>query len=172
VDTNEEVVFEAVLRGELEVDQVGRVWRVGCRRGSGRRGVVRVIPCERRRAENDDGRYLQVRVMVDGKRVGTQAARLVWRALHGPIPVGLTVNHKNGRKHENDPSNLELATMVEQIEHSKTVLGNEHVRKVPLVAHAEIARRYAAGEKPRSIARDFGVSSNTAYRIARASSCM
>lgn len=173
MDCNEEVVFEAVLRGELEVDEEGRVWRLGNRRGSGKFGVVRFIPCERRRAENDYGRYLQVRVMVDGERVTTQASRLVWRALRGPIPGGLTVNHKDGRKKENRPSNLELATMVEQIQHARDVLGHQYglASRVEPVVIAAIVERRARGETRAAVAAALNISVATVAKFTRRSAC-
>lgn len=47
----------------------------------------------------------------DGTRATTIGAhRLVWLALHGPIPGGLRVNHINKRTWDNRPDNLELVT--------------------------------------------------------------
>lgn len=51
-------------------------------------------------------------------RGGTGAHRVVWEAMHGPIPAGLTINHVDGVKTNNRPDNLELATPSEQIAHA------------------------------------------------------
>jgi hypothetical protein len=44
--------------------------------------------------------------------------RMVYEAFVGPIPPGSTVNHCNGRKTDNRPENLGLATMSEQMHHA------------------------------------------------------
>ena len=101
----EEFVYPAVERGILRIDSMGRIWR----------GT--------QRAEHDQGQYLTVRWMTGAVRHNAQASRLIWRHLHGPIPGYLTINHKNGNKKDNHPSNLELATYREQAIHAMRVLG-------------------------------------------------
>jgi hypothetical protein len=44
--------------------------------------------------------------------------RLVYEAFVGPIPKGLTINHLDGNRANNHPSNLEIATMREQMIHA------------------------------------------------------
>lgn len=121
----EELVYPLVLSGELSIDEEGRVWRHAARRWDRWSQATRLIPCEPRRAEKDSGEYLQVRAMVDLRRANALAHRLVWRHFNGPIPPGLTVNHKDGKKKRNHPLNLELATYSEQQLHSIHVLGND-----------------------------------------------
>ena len=57
-----------------------------------------------------------------GVRYSCLAHRLVWTYLHGKIPQGITINHKNGIKTDNRPCNLELATGSEQRRHAINVL--------------------------------------------------
>lgn len=83
---------------------------------------ARVSACPRVRAEYQqrDG-YLMV--TIEGVRHATGAHRLVWTNCHGAIPAGLTINHKNGKKADNNsPGNLELATYSEQRRHALDVL--------------------------------------------------
>lgn len=150
----EEGIYWAVKERRLRIDALGRIWRAGARR-----------------AENPTGKYLQVRAMRGGKRSHALAHRLVWRHFNGPIPAGLTINHKNGDTTDNRPENLELATPSEQVLHSMRMLGRDPSRNLPppklTIGQAEeIRRRRLAGEKLKSIAKDYGVSDRTVSKIA------
>jgi hypothetical protein len=50
----------------------------------------------------------------------------VYRHFHGSIPVGLTINHINGNKLDNRPSNLETATFKQQRYHATHVIKTWH----------------------------------------------
>lgn len=154
---SEEQVYHAVLSGMLWIDDQGGVWRGN------------------RRAEHAARGYLQVRVMVNRVRHHASAHRLVWRHLNGPIPDGMTVNHKNGIKTDNRPENLDLATPSEQQRHALHVLkvgrtdqrGNRNaMAKLTPEAVESIRARRAKGERLRSIAKDFGVTDRTISKIA------
>ncbi|MEU7855149.1 HNH endonuclease [Nonomuraea sp. NPDC049141] len=104
------------------------------------------------------------------------AHRLVWLHLNGPIPAGLTVNHMNGIKTDNRPSNLELATPVEQAEHARTILRRGKLDQFgPLNSNTKltteqvqkICSRRADGELLRVLAAEFGVREQTISRIVR-----
>ena len=106
------------------------------------------------------------------------AHRLVWRHFNGPIPEGLTINHKDGRKQNNRPVNLELATPSEQQIHALRVLKVGRVdqrgernamAKLTASQASEIRSRRAAGERLKSIAADFRISDRTVSKIARGS---
>ena len=173
----EEIVYQAVLAGELEIDSEGRVWRIAARRWNRWTRTTRVIPCDRRRAESPtgDGDYFQVRVMVNGNRAYAAAHRLVWRHFNGPIPPDKTINHENGIKTDNRPGNLTLATYSEQQIHALHVLKVGRVdqngtrnamAKLTEANVAEIRRRRAAGERLKEIAADYGVSDRAVSKIA------
>lgn len=174
----EEVVYRAVREGWFEIRSDGSIWRIARRHKSGWTGVVKVTPVTPRRIDASVGvGYRQVKVMVDGKQTTTLAQRLVWRHFHGPIPAGLTINHKNGVKTDNRPDNLELATYAEQARHMIDVLGTGRVlnqdgeqnsmRKLTEADVKEIRRRRSLGEKLKNIALDFGVSFQNISKIAR-----
>lgn len=169
-------VYKLVLSGELEIDSEGRIWRVKKRTYDRWTGGTKVTPCERVRAEigQPGNNYLQVRAMIDGKRHYAAAARLVWRHFQGPIPQGLTVNHEDGWKPNNEPANLELATYSQQRLHAIQVLGAQHhdVRgsrhpktKLTEADVSEMRRLRASGEMVKTIASRFGVTQNTASQI-------
>jgi hypothetical protein len=172
----ENEVYRAVESGELSIDSQGRVWRHAARRANRWTGCTVTIPCAPRRAENQAGKYQQVRVMFDGKRIHALAHRLVWRHFNGPIPPGLTVNHKNGRQSDNRPSNLELSTNPDQARHARKTLRRGNLNQFgPLNPMAkltteqvqEICSRRADGELLRVLAAEFGVTQQTISRIAR-----
>lgn len=107
----------------------------------------------------------------DGRIVA--AHRLVWETIHGPIPDGLTINHRDGVKTNNRPDNLELATPSEQVEHAYAIglrVGNG------LAGRSRPSRLTAADitrikEAPRGtitdLARELGISRRYAYDIRR-----
>lgn len=185
----EEDVYLGVREGWLEIRGDGSVWRVAQRRKSRWDGTVTVRPVEPHRIDAPVGAgYRLVKFTVDGKQVSTPAHRLVWRHCNGPIPAGLTVNHKNGDKADNrlKPGhvgcpkrccNLELATYAEQTRHALQVLQVGRVlhqegeanamSKLTEKAVREIRRRRAAGERLKTIAEAFGVSDRAVSKIAR-----
>ena len=104
--SKEEAILTRLATGELEIDSMGRVWRL--KRRMGGKGVrpLEMRPCPRKRAEYmDDVGYLFLSMMIDGKVVQAKAHRVVWIGSNGPIPEGLTINHKNGDKADNSPEN-------------------------------------------------------------------
>lgn len=60
----------------------------------------------------------------DNLRKTLAVARLVVAAFRGPIPPGMTVNHRNGIKDDNRLENLELMTNLDNVRHAKNVLGH------------------------------------------------
>lgn len=63
--------------------------------------------------------YLRAQfVYANTKHKNKRLHQLVAEAVYGPKPEGMTVNHKDGNKLNNHPSNLEYATHAENIEHA------------------------------------------------------
>ena len=172
----EEIVYQAVIEGRLEIDSCGRIWRRAEKWRSRHSPTVIVKSIQRRRAETlqDKGYLLVKETVATRKRVGTKAQRLVWRHFRGPIPDGLTVNHKNGIKTDNRPENLELATMAEQYRHAVEVLRVGQLdRRGERNNHAsllqddvdEIRIRRARGESSKSLAVEFGTTAGNVWLI-------
>lgn len=173
----EEHIYQAVLRGELEIDPQGRVWRIGIRGGDRWGGGARTNKCARRRAEKLlPSVYLMVRAMLNGKRMSGAAHRLVWRDLHGPLPDDRVINHINGIKSDNRPENLELVTRSENSRHAVRVLrvgttvdqnGEKNpAAKLTAAQVNEIRLRRSRGERLKSIAADYGVTDRAISKIA------
>lgn len=159
--TESERIVLAAIGDVFRVDDEGRIWRIA----SGRR------------AENGTGEdrgYLQVRLMVDGRRHHVMAHRIVWMHRHGPLADELEVNHENGVRDDNHPGNLRPCTGSENCTHSRRVLGNgdqrgerNHQTRLSDEAVALIRTRRAAGERQADIADDFGVTHQTVSKIIR-----
>lgn len=104
--------------------------------------------------------------------------RLVMEALTGvPIPAGLTINHLDGNKQNNHPSNLELATQSQQRVHmyatglrarvkhpasgSKSRLTDDEVRRIIDAPRGTIT----------ALAKELGISRGYAYDIRNRRKC-
>lgn len=172
----ERLLVVLVRGGEWEVDADGAIWRTCVRIGRGRHGAgSRLVPCARRRVEKrqPDG-YCLVRAMVDGVRVTGLAHRLVWQAAFGDIPDGKPLNHINGIKDDNRPSNLEVVTYSENTKHAYRIgLRDEHGQGNPACRLtdnqvAQIRASYASGAfTQQQIAERFGVRHQHVSRIVR-----
>ena len=92
----EEAVYPFVLARIIRIDNQGSVWR------------------GRRRAENDTGKYLQVRIMRNGVRHHALAHRLVWLHFWGAIPGNLQINHINGDGKDNRPGEFGADNRVDE----------------------------------------------------------
>lgn len=106
----------------------------------------------------------------------TLVHRAAWEAVHGPIPDGVCVLHRCDNPPCVSPAHLFLGTKAENnrdmhakgrgswgglvfgIEHHSARLDSEKVR--------EIRRRHSAGESPRALAAEFGVSRETIWKVA------
>lgn len=144
--------------GVLEVRGDGTVWKL--------RNLNAIPLPEPRRVETKSKRgYLLVRFYRDGKPFLVQAHRLVWHALRGPIPEGLDINHIDGVKTNNHPSNLELATRAENLRHALRT-GLRRNRNVALELRPRVLALRAEGLSFSAIASRLGVGLSTAWRAA------
>ncbi len=134
---------------DFEIDPEGRIWRIRRNR----------VPCSPARAESEGSLgYLSVSFASEN----AWAHRLVYQHYFGDIPEGLFINHKNGNKSDNRPSNLEAVTHSQNRRHSYLVLGERPRQgngapKLTAAQVAEIRLRARGGESPRSLAQQHGV---------------
>jgi len=163
----DEQAIELVRSGYFRIDDDGSVWR--CMMGT-RTGNRRTIAPTRADSANNTG-YLLVRY---GKRGSITAHRLVWLAIHGPIPPGVEINHKNLNKGDNRIDNLELLTHEANVQHafangaapSSCGPGEANANhKLTASAVSEIRRLAAAGEPKRALARRFNVTPTLVRKI-------
>jgi hypothetical protein len=114
------------------------------------------------------GYYVKVQVRENGARVGfVFIHRLVWEHVHGPIPDGLEINHRNAIKNDNRLANLELVTPGANLEHAFALglitLQGEHNNNAKFTDQdvREIRQALASGETGGALARRYGVSKST-----------
>lgn len=163
-----------VRDGQLQIDSDGRIWRVAMRHGL-KLGGSEVVPVARRRAERrTPNGYLQVRSMVDWKRLHAGAHRLVWQHFHGDIPYAYEINHKNGIKDDNRPCNLTCETPSGNHEHAhRGGLIDQYGQKNPAVkiTDNEVAQirlaYFQGGYTQQKLAERFGVKHQHISRIVR-----
>lgn len=161
--------------GELEVDDHGRIWRLGWSR-EGKDGERVKIRCGRRRAERKTpSGYLQLAIYRGDERYYPLAHRLVFHVKKGPIPDGLCINHINGVKSDNRPDNLEAVTYKENTKHAREALGvrprqqNGEANSMSALTAGdvvEIRRARAAGVTLRELSERFSVAFQTVSAIS------
>lgn len=116
--------------------------------------------------------YLEVAVMVDGKRTKYRVHRLVARAFVSGHFEGASVDHLDGEKTNNRAANLEWVTLSEntrrQWESGLVDLRGDRApgaKLTNLQAHA-VAVLYDNNFPPSQVAEWFGVSPAAVYKIA------
>jgi hypothetical protein len=73
------------------------------------------------------------RVRIDGKRVRTPAARMVYELMRGPIPPGLTLAHQCGDVTCARPDHMEPKSQQANLMESETALASINARKTHCV---------------------------------------
>lgn len=118
--------------------------------------------------------YQRVTLSRHSKMRGKLVHRLVVTSFMGPIANGLEVNHKNGDKSDNRPSNLEITTRGGNISHSYQVLKSRSARgernanaKLAPSDVENIRSDYFRGLTQAQIASRFGVGQPHISRIIR-----
>lgn len=154
-----EAIREVIRLGCLEVRPNGQIWKLAIRDRGG--NVKAITP---KRAENTlKSGYLGLKVEWMGKQYLALAHRVVWEVLHGAIPESRDVNHIDGDKTNNRPSNLELATRSQNIHHAyRTGLRTTTDAASEVSAKAKELR--AKGMSYARIGKELGVSQTTAFR--------
>lgn len=148
-----------IERGVIEVRPDGTIWKL--------RNENRIPFSGPRRLETTTKRgYLAIRFYVDGKPYMLAAHRLVWTVLRGPIPEGMDLNHIDGNKINNDPTNIEPVTRGANHEHAYRT-GLRKVTDVPAAIADKAKVLRAQGISYSKIGEALGVSQTTAFRATR-----
>ena len=109
--------------------------------------------------------YHRVTLSLNGVDKKAHVHRLVAEAFIGLRPDGYEVNHRNGNKTDNRPSNLQYVTPSENIRHSIDVLGNGPA-KLSDDQVLQIRRLLKTGVTMKEIGHIFGVTSSTIRAIS------
>lgn len=140
-----------------EVSDEGQVKRVVGGLGVKIGRILRGHKSKRRGQE----RYIYYDLSEDGIVHRVSLHDLVAAAFIGPKPEGLTVNHKDFNRFNNQPGNLEYVTDLENIEHAVTAarLSGKPIGRPPKNPELCVKVRAMLGTKShRAIARELGVS--------------
>jgi hypothetical protein len=160
---------------EFEASNLGNI-RIPARTTIGIRLGVENVQCrppQRLSPWVGNNGYLHVAQQRGGKRTKHLVHRLVARAWVPGEKPGLTVNHVNGAKLDNLPSNLEWITKAENTAHQwrtglVNIRGERHPSaKLRDAEVVEIRRRLLDGHKAIRLAKDYGVSDALIYKIGR-----
>lgn len=159
-----DAVLEMIRQGVIEVRLDGTVWKL--------RNLNAMPLAAPRRVETKSKRgYLVVKVCIANKQFALSAHRLVWTVVNGPIPDGLDVNHKDGDRTNNSPSNLELLSRGDNHRHAYRELGRPLASSMPapkLESMIEPAKELRAqGLSFREIGDRLGISQTLAFRAVK-----
>ena len=140
-------VINLIAEGVFSIDIQGRIWRHKRFYRGFKTGEVN----PKQRAEHVSGHgYLNINLHYNNKQHKAMAHRIVWIYFNGSIPKDLEINHKNGIKDDNRPSNLELATRSENMKHAakngwvKLKNGEQHPKAKLTIQKVERIRKIHA----------------------------
>lgn len=143
----------------FEIDEMGRIWRIGRRCRGGLHG-----PAKRRRAETPhNSGYL--RVGLRGPRF-VLAHRLVYQYFFGNIPDGCDINHLNGNRADNRPENLTCVTPAEHY-YQRQRMGQRSLAKLSIRDVQKIRVSANFGYSCYELAKRYGVHVSTIRRILK-----
>lgn len=117
--------------------------------------------------------YLRVCMSVDGRQRHFMVHRIVWVSIHGALPEGWQVNHRNGVKDDNRLSNLEAVTCAVNMAHAadnqltRPVTGSLHHAARLTIDEVRDIRSRARHESTVSLAGEYGVTASHVRRIIR-----
>lgn len=167
----ERLAIGRVNDGTLSIDNDGRIWRHFRFDPYGVRW-----PIATRRAELQGvlqyGKPGYFRVYTTSpvlQRFSVLAHRLVWQCFFGDIPEDREINHRDGIKTRNHPSNLELVSHADNNRHCWFCLGKATLPAPKLTAEKVIQIRqqyHNRNRRVREIAEEFNVSSALVCGIA------
>ncbi len=155
IANNEQKFLDFVEKGMFEIDSAGKIWRLcGGKNLSKNSRYKKTKRVSAERVMSND--YLQIRTIIDGRRCHLYSHRIVWTYLNSCIPDGFIIDHIDGNKQNNSPTNLDAITFKENKRKTRGVK-KERLTKTDVI---EIRNNYNNGRSVRSFYRDY----NTCYQ--------
>lgn len=129
---NEQAFLAQVALGWFSIHEDGSIWR-SIEFEGGPTPTMKWIPSRPADvSESKDEGYVRVMFHHKGERLQVAAHRIIWMTHNrAMIPDIMEVNHKDGKKDNNEPSNLELMTRPENVKHAIHVLGCKRRKAQP-----------------------------------------
>ena len=123
--TSEERFLSYIDKRYFKVDSEGRIWRLARKGRAGSNKWHKLSEPVRAESPGGQGLYLRVSFVVKGTQHSVAAHRIVFAILLNKCvlpPLDQLVNHENGNKTDNHPTNLTLVTPQGNVEHARYVL--------------------------------------------------
>lgn len=146
VQENWRDVYGFDFRDYYEVSDLGRVRRHNNLTGVGNHRVLK--------GNLDNKGYWRVTLSGGGRRRAVGIHTLVAEAFMGRRHHGMEVNHRNGIKEDNRPSNLKYTSHAGNLRHAHytgLVGGKDSVSKLTAEDRQTIKRMFKCGKKPKDI---------------------
>lgn len=158
---------EQIAAGLMEVRPDGTIWKL-----ARRNNWQRVTPIEPRRAERrSKNGYLMVKMEWKGKPYLLSAHIGAFTILVGPVPEGMDINHLDGDKSNNRPSNMEACTRSENHAHAYSTGLRTAAPHIPPPVIERVREQAldlrGQGLPYAEIAARLGISQTTAFRATR-----
>lgn len=104
-----------------------------------------------------------IRINRRGKSISS-VHKMIWESVHGQIPNGMQINHKNGIKTDNRLCNLELVTPSANTLHAyqtglASAVGEQNGRAI--LTESDVVRIRESTATHATLAREYGVSRRT-----------
>lgn len=110
--TKDSTIFELLADPDYDVREDGTIWTIVCR--TGKRSTKNIW---REAGTTRDG-YREIKY----QRAALRVHRIIFQKFLGPLREDMVINHKNGNRSDNRPSNLELVSQAENNLHRYRVL--------------------------------------------------
>ena len=162
-----EAIRELIALGVLEIREAGEIWKLARMDSHGH-----ITPSAPRRCEvRLKSGYWGIKVERRGRTYLALSHRVIWTVLRGPIAPGMTINHLNGVKSDNELANLELVTMGANHRHAYRTGLRNRPSNMPAPIAPEILERAkelrAQGRSFGSIAKELGISLTKVFNTTR-----
>jgi hypothetical protein len=128
VKINDEVIADFLNNPKYDIRPDGTIWTCISVNGAG------LMPDGKwREIKNLDGKdYIRITLRINGHKKVLKAHRIIYAKYCNALNYMLDINHKNGNRSDNRPSNLELVTSSENNSHKYAELNARTINNAKL----------------------------------------